>query len=198
MQVQCLHCSEHVCLECAQKHVNLVAQESDGAMHLLNEKLDVLDRIATNTRQKIVAERDKIVKQADVERDRSFALLAQMIEEEKQQIRNKNKELNELPLNEIPIFIQQLKSDVQHLIDKNDSFFVVNSSAPQITLNRQNERRNTRIRLIKRLDGSKFDDDDDEYNSPRQNNGRRGIGDAIGKIPSRANVINEFDDKWED
>ncbi len=196
MQVQCLHCSEHVCLECAQKHVNLVAQESDGAVHLLNEKLDVLDRIAVNTRQKIVAERDKIVKQADVERDRSFALLAQMIEEEKQQIRNKNKELNELPLNEIPIFIQQLKSDVQHLIDKNDSFFVVNSSVPQITLSRQNERRNTGMSMIKRVDRSKFESDDDEYNSPRQNNGRRGTDDTIAKPKSRANLINEFDDRW--
>jgi hypothetical protein len=183
-------------LECAQKHVNLVAQESDGAVHLLNEKLDVLDRIAVNTRQKIVAERDKIVKQADVERDRSFALLAQMIEEEKQQIRNKNKELNELPLNEIPIFIQQLKSDVQHLIDKNDSFFVVNSSVPQITLSRQNERRNTGMSMIKRVDRSKFESDDDEYNSPRQNNGRRGTDDTIAKPKSRANLINEFDDRW--
>ncbi|CAF3828360.1 unnamed protein product, partial [Rotaria sp. Silwood1] len=77
-QVQCLHCSQHVCLECAQKHVNLVAEESDGAVHLLNEKLDVLDRIANNTRQKIAAERDKIVQAADAERDRAFTLLAQM------------------------------------------------------------------------------------------------------------------------
>jgi hypothetical protein len=71
-------------LECAQKHVNLVAQESDGAMQLVNEKLDVLDRIAANTRQKIMAERDKIVQKVDAERDRSFTLLAQMIDEEKQ------------------------------------------------------------------------------------------------------------------
>ncbi len=83
-QVQCLHCSQNVCLECAQKHVNLVAQESDGAMQLVNEKLDVLDRIAANTRQKIMAERDKIVQKVDAERDRSFTLLAQMIDEEKQ------------------------------------------------------------------------------------------------------------------
>ncbi len=141
-QVQCLHCSQHVCLECAQKHVNLVAQESDGAMQLLNEKLDVLDRIAIDTRQKIAAERDKIVQKVDAERDRSFTLLAQMIEEEKQQLRNKNKQLAELPLNEIPIFIQKLKSDVQHLTVKNDGLFNVNSTVPKITLRRQNERHN--------------------------------------------------------
>jgi hypothetical protein len=120
----------------------LVAQESDGAMQLLNEKLDVLDRIAIDTRQKIAAERDKIVQKVDAERDRSFTLLAQMIEEEKQQLRNKNKQLAELPLNEIPIFIQKLKSDVQHLTVKNDGLFNVNSTVPKITLRRQNERHN--------------------------------------------------------
>jgi hypothetical protein len=138
-QVQCLHCSQHVCMECAQKHINLVAQESDGAVHLLNEKLDALDRIATTTRQKISAERDKIVQKADAERDRSFTLLAQMVEEEKQQLRNKNKQLNELPLNEIQIFIRKLKSDVQYLTENNDKLFNINSTAPQIILRRQHE-----------------------------------------------------------
>ncbi|UJR07746.1 hypothetical protein I4U23_012030 [Adineta vaga] len=108
VQVQCLHCSQFICLECAQKHVDLVAAESDGAMHLLNEKLDVLDRIAANTRQKIVAERDKIVQNADAERDRSFTLLAQMIATEKEILRDKSKRLSELPLNEIPMFIRNL------------------------------------------------------------------------------------------
>jgi len=126
-------------LECAQKHVNLVAEESDGAMQLLNEKLDVLDRIAINTRQRIAAERDKILQKADAERDRSFTLLTQMIEEEKQQLRNKNKQLNELPLNEISMFILKLKSDVQHLTDKNDKLFNINVKLPQIILGRQSE-----------------------------------------------------------
>jgi hypothetical protein len=152
-------------LECAQQHVNLVAQESDGVVHILNEKLDVLDRIATNTRQKIVTERDKIVKQVDAERDRSFALLAEMIEEEKQQIRDKNKELNELPLNEVPEFIRQLKTDVQPLLDNNDSFFVVNSSAPQITLRRQNEQRNIKPTTGNNSTKSSYSNDDyEDYN----------------------------------
>lgn len=109
-------------------------------MHLLNEKLDILDRIATNTRQKIVTERDKLVQKADAERDRSFALLTQMIEEEKQQLRNKNKQLNDLPLNELQMFIQKLKSDVQHLTDKNSGLFNVSSTPPQIILQRENQR----------------------------------------------------------
>ena len=139
-QVQCLHCSQYVCLECAQKHANSVAAESEDAVHLLNEKIDVLDRISTITRQKIAAERDKILRKADAERDRSFTLLAEMIEQEKQQLRNKNEQLKKLPLNEVPTFIRNLKSDLQYLTDKNDTLFNVNSKGPQITLQRQNER----------------------------------------------------------
>jgi len=108
--------------------------ESESIVHLLNEKLDVLDRIAINTRQRIIAERDKIVQKADAERDRSFKLLAEMVEKEKQKLRDKNKELSELPLNEIPRFIQCIKSDVQHLTDKNETLFNVSSKMPQIAL----------------------------------------------------------------
>ena len=94
----------------------------------------MLDRIAINTRQRIIAERDKIVQKADAERDRSFKLLAEMVEKEKQKLRDKNKELSELPLNEIPRFIQCIKSDVQHLTDKNETLFNVSSKMPQIAL----------------------------------------------------------------
>lgn len=138
-QVQCLHCSQYVCLECAQKHVNLMAGETDGAVHLLNEKLDILDRIAANTRSKIVAERDKIVQNADAERDRAFTLLSQMIDQEKQHLRNKNIELNQLPLNETQQFIRKLRSDVEHLTDTDNKLFHVSSKPPQIILRRQNQ-----------------------------------------------------------
>jgi hypothetical protein len=184
-------------LECAQQHINLAAQESDGAMQLLNEKLDVLDRIAINTRQKIVAERDKIVQQADAERDRSFTLLAQMIEEEKQQIRNKNKELIELPLNEVPIFIRQLKSDVQHLIDKNDSFFVVNSSVPQITLRRQNEQRNTKISLGKSSYRSKFEEDDFDFDEPSKRINEKYNKKSTNGKPTRKVKFDDDDDQFD-
>ena len=133
-QVQCLHCSQPVCVECAQKHVNSATDESETIVHLLNEKLDVLDRIAINTRQRIIAERDKIVQKADAERDRSFKLLAEMVEKEKQKLRDKNKELSELPLNERPTFIQSIKSDVQHLTDKDNTLFNISSKMPQIAL----------------------------------------------------------------
>ncbi|CAM4803442.1 unnamed protein product [Rotaria magnacalcarata] len=138
-QVQCLHCSQHVCLECAQKHVNLVAGDTEGAIHLLNEKIDVLDRIAANTRQNIVTARDNIVKKADAERDQAFALLTQMIEQEKQQLRNKNKQLNELPLNEIAMFIRRLPSDLQYLNEKDNSLFNIITTEPRIQLQRQRQ-----------------------------------------------------------
>ena len=190
IQVQCLHCAEHVCLECAQQHVNSVAQESDGALHLLNEKLDNLDRIAVNTRQRIVAERDKIVQQADAERDRSFTSLAQMIEEEKQKIRNKSKEINELPLNEIPLFIRQLQSEI-HLTGKDDSLFGVNSSMPQIFVQRRNEQINTKISTGKSALRSKFDESDDEYSEIQRSK-------TEGKDQKKVNQTNWSRSKYDD
>lgn len=195
IQVQCLHCAEHVCLECAQQHVNSVAQESDGAMHLLNEKLDRLDRIAANTRQRIVAERDKIVQQADAERDRSFTSLAQMIEEEKQKIRNKSKELHELPLNEIPLVIRQLQSEL-HLTDKDDSLFNVNSSMPQIFVQRRNEETNTKLQMGKSALRSKYDDEDDEYyEKSRSKSGGKGSQIVVSK-PQTRSKFDDDDDEW--
>ncbi|CAF3090262.1 unnamed protein product [Rotaria socialis] len=163
-QVQCLHCSQHVCLECAQKHVNLVAGDTEGAIHLLNEKIDVLDRIAANTRQNIVTTRDKIVKKADAERDQAFALLAQMIEQEKQQLRNKNKQLNELPLNEIPMFIRRLPSELQYLNEKDNSLFNIITTEPRIQLQRKRQQLFIKDEMIneKRLNRDTFDYEDDD------------------------------------
>ena len=84
-----------------------------------------------------MAELDKIVRSADAERDRSLTMLAQLIESEKQQLRNINNQLNQLPLNEIPKFIRQVKSDLQYLNENNDTFFNVTSKAPQITIQQQ-------------------------------------------------------------
>ena len=56
-------------------------------------KIDILDQIAAIT-QKIMQERDMIVRYADEERDRSFMQLDRMIEVEKQKLRCKSQELN--------------------------------------------------------------------------------------------------------
>ncbi len=66
-----------------------------------------------------------------------------------------------MPLNEISIFIQKLKSDVQHLTVKNDELFNVNSTVPQITLRRQNERHNIHSSVTSNRE--KFLNDDEEF-----------------------------------
>ncbi|CAF1083730.1 unnamed protein product [Adineta ricciae] len=152
-QVQCLHCSQFVCLECAQKHVNLVALESEDAMHFLNEKLDILDQIAAIARQKIVQERDMIVRYADEERDRSFMQLARMIDVEKQKVRYKSQELNGLPLNAIPAYIRELKAELQYLTIENNDLINVSSTAPRILLQQRGSQRK-----------SIYDDDDNMFN----------------------------------
>ena len=159
IQVQCLHCSQSVCLICAGQHVNLVAQETDSVGYFLNEKLNALNCIAAHTKQRIIIEHDKIVQQAEVERDRAVALLTQMIDDEKEKLHNKNKELKTLPWNEIPGFTHQLQSELEYLTDENENFFEVKSSISHITLQRRNEPINTRQSAFSLVCRSRSDTD---------------------------------------
>ncbi|CAF1093256.1 unnamed protein product [Adineta ricciae] len=97
-------------------------------MHFLNEKLDILDQIAAITRQKIMQERDMIVRYADEERDRSFMQLDRMIDVEKQQVRYKSQELNA-----IPVYIRELKAELQYLITEKNDLINVSSTATWLT-----------------------------------------------------------------
>lgn len=134
--MQCLHCGVNVCLECAQKHAELVANENHTITDLMNEKLDVLDRIAERTREKIRIEREKIVQGIDSEYERSLAALNELVEKEKKQLRDKNKQLTEMSFNEIPTFVQNLKTDLQSMTDDNEQFFSINTTMPRIEIQR--------------------------------------------------------------
>ena len=137
--MQCLHCATNVCLECAQKHAELIANENHTITDLINEKLDVLDRIAENTRRKIRIEREKMIQGIDIEYDRSLMAFSELIENEKQQLRDKNKQLTELSFNELPTFVKNLKTELQSLIDDNNGFFTINTTMPRIEIQRASQ-----------------------------------------------------------
>ncbi len=130
--MQCLHCSKHVCMECAQKHVALATEQIEIAQHVLNDKMSIIDRLSAAAKERVNADRNKIIKQADIERDQAFAQIDQLAAEQKNQIRNKSTHLSELSLDEIPSFIQHMTSEMDHINEANNHLFRVNTVLPKI------------------------------------------------------------------
>ena len=130
--MQCLHCSKHVCMDCAQKHVALATEQIDVAQHALNDKISIVDRLSAVAKERVNADRDRIVKQADIEREQAFARIDHISEQQKKHIRNKHTQLSELPLDEINPFIERMTTELKYLHENNSQLFPVNSVMPKI------------------------------------------------------------------
>jgi hypothetical protein len=79
--MQCFHCSKEVCLICAQKHITLVTEQIDDAQKTINDKISILERLAAAAKERVNAERDKIIQQADIQRDEGFLQIDQLLEQ---------------------------------------------------------------------------------------------------------------------
>ena len=130
--MQCLHCSKHVCMDCAQKHVALATEQIDVAQHALNDKISIVDRLSAVAKERVNADRDRIVKQADIEREQAFARIDHISQQQKKHIRNKHTQLSELPLDEINPFIERMTTELKYLHENNSELFPVNSVMPKI------------------------------------------------------------------
>jgi hypothetical protein len=130
--MQCLHCSKHVCMECAQKHVALATEQVDVAQHVLNDKMSIIDHLSAAAKERVDADRNKIIEQADTERDQAYAQIDQFAQQQKKQIKDKNTQLSELSLDEIPSFIQSMTSEMEYLNEANNKLFHINSTWPKI------------------------------------------------------------------
>ena len=130
--MQCLHCSKPVCMDCAQKHVALATEQIDVAQHALNDKISIVDRLSAVAKERVNADRDRIVKQADIEREQAFARIDHISEQQKKHIRNKHTQLSELPLDEINPFIERMTTELKYLHENNSELFPVNSVMPKI------------------------------------------------------------------
>ncbi len=131
-QMQCLHCSKNVCMECAQKHVALANEQIDVAQHVLNDKISVIDRLSAAAKEQVNADRNKIIKQADIERDQAFVQIDRIAEQQKKHIRDKNAQLSELPLDEITSFVQRMTDEMEYVNEANKELFLISSSLPKI------------------------------------------------------------------
>jgi hypothetical protein len=132
--MQCLHCSKNVCMECAQKHVTLANEQIDVAQHLLNDKMSIIDRLSAAAKERVSADCNRIIKQADIERDQAFVQIDQIAEQQKKHLRDKNTQLSELPLDEIPSFIELMTSEMEHLNETSNQLFRINTIFPKIQI----------------------------------------------------------------
>lgn len=137
--MQCLHCSQQVCMDCAQKHVNLATEQIDVAQHVLNDKISIIDRLSAAAKERVNADRDQIVRQADIEKMQAFAKIDQMVEQQKKTIRDKHGQLTELPLDEIAPFIERMTTEMEYL-HESKQLFEINTVMPKIQV--QDQRNN--------------------------------------------------------
>ncbi|CAF4772272.1 unnamed protein product [Rotaria sp. Silwood2] len=135
--MQCLHCSKHVCIDCAQKHVALVTQQIDIAQHVLNDKISIIDRLSASAKELVNTERTRIIKPTDTQRHQAFGQIDQIAAQQKEQIRNKGVPLNELPLDEIPSYIQRMTKEMEYLNETNNKLFRIDTTLPKIQVQQQ-------------------------------------------------------------
>ncbi|CAF1263706.1 unnamed protein product [Didymodactylos carnosus] len=121
-QVQCLHCSKFVCLNCAQKHIENVNNQIDDAQNLFNSKTDILDRIHEQTKADIEASFKSNVDKAQEKKNRHYSQLSQMIENKKQMINESSKILMNSPVDKVEQFIRQTTWELNKL-NEQESFF---------------------------------------------------------------------------
>ena len=138
-QVQCLHCSKQVCISCAQKHIDLASEQVNVAQHLLNEKISILDRLSATAKELVDMERNKIIKQADVQRARALDSIDQLVEHHKERIKSKNSKLNQLPLDAIPTYIQDMADEFQYINEGNTQWLRVITEPPTIHVEDSNQ-----------------------------------------------------------
>ncbi|CAF0848445.1 unnamed protein product [Rotaria sordida] len=135
--MQCLHCSKHVCIDCGQKHVALGIQQIDVAQHVLNDKMNIVDRLSASAKERVDAECTRILKQVDTQRDQAFAQIDQIVAQQKEQIRNKGVTLNELPLDEISSYIQRMTKEMEDPNETNNQLFHIDITLPKIQVRQQ-------------------------------------------------------------
>lgn len=139
--MQCLHCSKQVCMDCAQKHVNLATEQIDVAQHVLNDKISIIDRLSAAAKERVNADRDRIVKQADIQKMQAFTQIDQIAEQQKKNIRDKHAQLSELPLDEISPFIEHMTTEMEYLHENSNQLFPINTVMPKIQVQEQHNTR---------------------------------------------------------
>ncbi len=132
--MQCLHCSKEVCLICAEKHVILVTEQIDDAKKTINDKISLLEPLAAAAKERFNAEREKIIQQADIQRDEGFLQIDQLLEQQKKHLQDKSSQLSQLSLDKVSLSIQRITNEIENLNEDNDQLFDVQCIPPKIQI----------------------------------------------------------------
>lgn len=119
---------------CAQRHVDLATEQVDVAQHLLNEKMSILDRLSAAAKERVNVERNRILQQADTERAKALERIDQLVEQHTKQIKAKNSKLDQLPLDAIPAYIQDMTDELEYIDEGNNQLLQVASGMPTINV----------------------------------------------------------------
>ena len=119
-------------MECAQKHVALVTQQVDIAQQILNDKINIIDNLSASAKKRVNAEHNRIIAQANAEREQAYTQIEQIAAQQKEQIQNTNGQLNELPLDEVSDFIQSMTDKMEYINETNNHLFSIETTLPKI------------------------------------------------------------------
>lgn len=133
-QMQCLHCSKEICMECAQQHVAQSAEEIAAAKQVLITKASVLNQLAVAAKERVQIEREKIIRQADSVRDQAWLQIDELHELLKKQLEEKYIRLDQLSLDQVSPFIERMAEEMEDFEEDNEDFFHVHTTPAKIEI----------------------------------------------------------------
>lgn len=119
-------------MECAQKHVKLVDEQIQAAEDFVTNKFGILDRLVIVARERVNAEREKIIEQANLERDQAFMQINELYLQQMKYMQDSSSQLRQLSLDKVSPYIQRMNSNMEDLNEDNQQLFHVTCTAPRI------------------------------------------------------------------
>ena len=117
---------------CAQQHITLVSKEIDDTQKTINDKISILERLATAAKERVNTEREKIIQHADTTRDEAFLEIDQLLEQQKKKLQDKSSQMNKLSLDKILPYMQCVTNQMEDLKEDNDQLFEITCTLPKI------------------------------------------------------------------
>ena len=130
--MQCLHCSKLVCMECVQIHIAQANESVEGVQDYLNKKMAVVEHLSVLAKERVEDERRGMMEQVDTQCNQALLRIDEIAEEQKKTIREKNKRVLNLPLNEIHSVTRRIIDEMQYLREGDDQVFQIVSTLPTV------------------------------------------------------------------
>ena len=125
-------------MDCIQKHISQANESVDAVQHFLNKKIAVVDHLTTLAKDRVHAERRKLMEEVDAQYDQALIHIDEIAEEQKKKILRKNAQLLDLSLNEIPEVTRRIIDEMQYLTEDRDEVFQIDTTFPTVVVHQKN------------------------------------------------------------